>query len=198
MKRVLFLILVGLVSCHTENSKNTSKNTITFRTFGDWRKEIPLFDDTKLKCTCIQMIDAACETHVYVHFTSKSNTEVQITNVTGWMKWLQNGKIVPSTFLLSHITPIINTYNDNIEDSSHVTGKFISEKFRTLYKIHDCLLYDIEFSDPNYGSTPNNVDKVITGLEFDLTSNEGIKHYKKIYVLDKKTHTEQIPEGRND
>ena len=208
LKTILILGLFILqIACDRQtDSSNKSKvensdslNTIISKYYGSATDEMLLFNDKGVKCTLSQVIDgSSCAADIFLYFNPQQNILTKIENVTGQMKWQQNGQIIPSPFLLSHISTTLFNNDDKIADTSFTSPKFITEKFKTLSNLSNSLIYNIEFSDSTYKNIPSNVEKVILDLQIEIITNGKKTQYKRSVYLDAIIHNNIIPSGRND
>lgn len=204
MKRYIPVLSIFILTSCSQNTKEqetdlNNSDIIISKYYGDDSEKFIAFEGSEIKCKVSQVIDGvSCMNNIYLDFIPLSNTETVITNITGQMKWQQNGKITPSPFYLTHITPVLNEKEERFDDSSNTSSEFIADKFKKISGVNNSLMYNIEFSDSTYKNIPINVDKVIVDFQIDLTTNGKTKHYNKSIDLNEVIHKNKIPTGRND
>lgn len=175
-------------------------DTIISIYYGDDIGEVQLFSDGEVECFMGQIIDqCASRAKIFLRFTPQLNNIILITDVKLQMKWLQNGKIIPSSFVLSEVGIDLYNYGNTISSSNFGSNELITEMYRKIEDKNNELLYTFNFDDPTYKSIPSNVERVIIELQINYTTKGKAKRFKKSIDLDPKIHKIVMPHGsRND
>ncbi|MBK6986552.1 MAG: hypothetical protein IPH32_18280 [Bacteroidetes bacterium] len=192
---LLLYIFFLLFSCGRQAdsvTKQENKNslmipdTIISKYYGNDTGETELFNDDLIKCTMSQVIDgSSCASNIFLYFSSKTKKEIKIETITGQMSWKQKEKVIESPFTLESINAIIFNNDKLIDQSSFLSSKLITNKFKSISGIEDQLTYDITFADPTYKNIPSSIQEVIIDLQFEISINGKLKQYKRQLALKK-------------
>ena len=164
----------------------------SYRTFGPENGKTDVYSDKFIDCECSQVIyDNSSDANVYLDFKAKTDNEVEITNVSGQLKWFQHGKQIDCPQILTSTTVRLFQNHQSISDSTFRTNQLIPDRFKTISGTGNSLLYVFEFSDTTFKFVPATVDQMAIDLIISTkTKSTGIleEHNKTIKLNADKHH----------
>jgi len=163
----------------------------TYSTFGPDYEKTEVYSDLYIDCKLSQVIyDISTTSTVYLDFTSKTNSEIEITSVTGQLKWLIDGRISDSHRTLESIDVGLFKNSRRNVDSTFRIGQVLPIEYKTISKKGNSILFTLEFEDTIPNLIPSDVEKILVELNIRTTIKETgqVNEYKKIVYLDREKH----------
>ncbi|PVY36077.1 hypothetical protein [Pontibacter virosus] len=175
------LSLLLLSSCGIES----------YRTFGPENGKTEVCSDQFVDCNFSQVIyDNSSDANIYLDFKAKTKDEIEITNVSGHLKWFEKGKEINCPQVLTSIAVRLFQKEKNVADSTFLPNQLIPGRFKTISGTENSLLYELEFSDTTYKFVPTTVDKMAVNLVIrtKATSTGKLYEHRKTIKLNANKH----------
>ena len=192
-----WFIILGfpiLIACNAQNS-----NTISVKIFGDSNAKIILMDNNIFSGNLKYIIESASTNmNIFLYFKSKSKERLEVSNLSVNLKWRQNKKITNTPYKINTIEAILNHKENQIADTNFLFLNQIEQRYKILNNLDYSAVYNIQFSDPNYNSIPQDVNSIYLNVEFDIIYEGQSIHYVKNIYIDAHTEVIEAPIGRND
>ena len=174
------LLFLLLSSCGVES----------YRTFGS-ENEKEVCSNQLVDCNFSQVIyDNSSDSNIYLDFKAKTDNEIEISHVSGQLKWFVKGKEIDCPQVLTSIAVRLFQREKNVADSTFRPNQLIPERFKTISGTGNSLLYELEFSDTTFKFVPATVDQMAVNLviKTKATSTGKLYEHRKTIKLNADKH----------
>ena len=161
----------------------------SWKTFEMTSSKDTIISEGSFACSFGQVIYDFDYPDIYLNFTTKSDTVIEIVNCTGQVSWRQAKTTVPSPLKLSSLK--VTIFNDTSLgiDSTFKEGSIIPETFKKISGANKTIQYNLQFSDTLTPIIPKNVGKMYFDLTIETLVNGKLKIFKRTVEVDSKSHS---------
>src|SRR5436190_13914456 len=163
----------------------------SWKTFEMSSSNDTIISERSFACSFGQVIYDFDYPDIYLNFTAKSDTVIEIVNCTGQVSWRQKKTIVPSPLKLSSLKVTIFSDTSLGIDRTFDVSSIIPDKFKKISGANKTIQYNLQFSDTLAPIIPKNVHKIYFDLTIETSVNGKRKMYKRTVEVDSQSHSDR-------